>query len=176
MGDILMGIWSPNAPGRPILLLCHMDTVWPVGTLPDQVPIRQDEDRFYGPGALDMKAGIVIAIEAIRALQVLGQMPQRPIYMMVTTDEETGSHHSRQIILETAAECALTLVMEPAAQDNEGLKTWRKGIGNYTITARGKASHAGAAPEEGVNAVVELAHQTIALHSLNALRQALQSA
>lgn len=169
VGDLRLAKWNVDAPGLPILLLCHMDTVWPAGTLAT-MPIRRDEHRLYGPGALDMKVGITIAIEAIRGLQAAGEMPARPIWLLLTSDEETGSHHSKEVILETAQQCGLVLVMEPATE-NEGLKTWRKGIGNYTIRARGLASHAGNAPEAGINAIIEIANQALVLNSLNQLRK-----
>jgi glutamate carboxypeptidase len=170
VGDLLLAKWNAEAPGSPIMLMGHMDTVWPGGTLDHDVPVRRDENRFSGPGALDMKAGIVIALEAIRGLQDRGEMPERPIWMLLTSDEEIGSDNSRELILQLASSVALCLVMEPAAE-NEGLKTSRKGLAAYRITARGRAAHAGNAPEEGSNAIVELAHQAIALHALNQLRK-----
>ena len=170
VGDIRLAKWNANLPGKPILILGHIDTVWAMGTLENNVPLRLEDGKLHGPGALDMKAGIAIAFEAIRGLQERGEMPPRPIWRLLTTDEETGSDHSREFIIELAQQCGLCLVMEPAT-DNEGLKTSRKGIARYWITARGIASHAGAAPEQGINAIIELAHQAIAVHKLNALRQ-----
>jgi glutamate carboxypeptidase len=170
VGDIRLAKWNAASPGKPILLLTHMDTVWPLGTLTDAVPLRQEEGRLHGPGALDMKAGIAIAMEAIRGLQARQTFPQRPLWLLLTSDEETGSDHSRELIVEIAQQCALCLVMEPATE-NEGLKTWRKGIGSYTITAKGRAAHSGDAPEAGINAIIELAHQAIVLQGLNRLRQ-----
>lgn len=170
VGDIRLAKWNTNAAGTPILILVHLDTVWPVGTLANTMPLKHEEGKLYGAGVLDMKAGIAIALEAIRGLQDRGEFPERPIWMLLTTDEETGSEHSQDLILETARECGLCLVMEPAAE-NEGLKTSRKGIAKYWVTALGLASHAGNAPEAGINAIVELAHQMLALHNLNRLRQ-----
>ena len=169
VGDIRLAKWNETASGKPILLLCHMDTVWAGGTLA-QMPIRRDEYRLYGPGALDMKAGITIAIEAVRGLQAHGTFPNRPIWLLLTTDEETGSHHSRDLIIELAQQSGVVFVMEPATE-NEGLKTWRKGNASYWIKAVGRASHAGNAPEAGINAIIEIANQAIALNSLNLLRK-----
>jgi glutamate carboxypeptidase len=148
-------------------MLCHLDTVWPVGTL-DTMPLRADGGLLYGPGALDMKGGVVIALEAIRGLVNRGELPRRPIGILLNGDEETGSFYSRDTIRQLAAQAGLVLVMEPAA-DGEALKTWRKGIARYTVRTVGRASHAGNAPEAGINAVIEAAHQALALHGLNDL-------
>lgn len=170
VGNIRLVQWNKTSKGTPILILAHLDTVWPAGTLADDMPLKREENRLFGPGVLDMKAGVAIAVEAIRGLRDRRQMPDRPIWLLLTTDEETGSAYSRELIIELAQQCGLILVMEPAA-DNGGLKTSRKGISEYTVKAKGIASHAGLAPEEGVNAIVELAHQTLKIHSLNNLRQ-----
>lgn len=167
VGNLRLARWNDGAPGKPILLLAHMDTVWPAGTLAT-MPLREEDGILYGPGVVDMKGGIVVALEAIRGLRDLGAMPQRPIWILFTSDEETGSHHSRDLICALAAQAGLVLVMEPAA-DGEAFKTWRKGIARYTVRTTGRASHAGQAPEAGVNAVIEAAHQAIYLHSLNDL-------
>ncbi len=170
VGNMRLAKWNAEKTGQPILLLAHLDTVWPAGTLETSMPLRRDESRLFGPGVLDMKAGIVIALEAIHGLRERNELPDSPLWLLLTTDEETGSTHSRKLIVELAQQCRLVLVLEPAA-DNGGLKTSRKGISEYTVKARGVASHAGLAPEEGVNAVVELAHQTLKIHSLNNLRK-----
>src|SRR5690554_1345528 len=133
------------------------------------MPLRRDGDLMFGPGVLDMKGGVVIALEAVRGLIDRGALPHRPIWLLFNGDEETGSISSRTTICELAARCGLVLVMEPAAE-GEGLKTWRKGIARYTVRTTGRASHAGNAPEAGVNAVIEAAHQALALHALNDLR------
>lgn len=165
VGDLVFAAWNQDAPGKPILLVTHMDTVWPVDTL-QTMPLREEGGLLYGPGTLDMKGGIVVALEAIRGLRERGELPNRPIWMFNNSDEETSSIHSRDLLREKAAKCGLVLVMEPAA-DGEALKTWRKGIGEWTIRAKGLASHAGQAPEKGINAVIEIAHQALYLHRLN---------
>lgn len=164
-GDLLIAVWNQDAPGKPIMLLTHMDTVWPVGTL-QTMPIREEGGLLYGPGALDMKGGIVVALEAIRGLRERGELPRRPIWIFFNSDEETSSIYSRDLLCEKAKECGLVLVMEPAAE-GEAFKTWRKGIGHYVVRAHGRASHAGQAPEKGINAVIEIAQQAMFLHRLN---------
>ena len=169
VGDMRLAKWNENAPGLPILFLIDIDTVWPIGTLAAR-PVRiDDEGRLFGPGAIDMKAGIAIVLTAIRGLVERGELPQRPIWVLMTSDEEVGSIHSKQTIIDTAKQCGLVLVMEPATKD-EALKTWRKGIATYEIQVEGRASHAGNAPEQGINAIVELAQQIMELNAMNDLR------
>jgi glutamate carboxypeptidase len=166
-GDIPFAVWNGDAPGKPIMILTHLDTVWPVGTL-ETMPLREENGVLYGPGVVDMKAGIVIALEALCGLRDRGEIPHRPIWMFHNSDEETGSPNSRALIVEKARECGLVLVMEPASE-GEAIKTWRKGIARYTVHTRGRASHAGQAPEKGINAVIEAAHQALDIHALNDL-------
>lgn len=168
VGDISLAKWNVEAAGKPILILVHLDTVWPEGTLATEVPLKVTESHVYGPGALDMKGGIVGCIAAIQGLQALGEFPNRPIWMLLTTDEETASNHSRDLIQEIAGQAGLVLVPEPAS-DNEALKTMRKGLGRYWVRSVGLASHSGNAPEAGVNAIIDNAHQAIKLHDLNDL-------
>ncbi len=169
VGDVHVARWNNDAPGKPIMLLTHIDTVWPVGTL-ENMPLREENGVLYGPGVLDMKGGVVIALEAIRGLVERGELPERPIWLFLNSDEETGSAYSRALIHELAAQVGLVLVMEPAAE-GEAIKTWRKGFARYRITTKGRASHAGQAPEQGINAVIEAAHQALFLHGLNDLAQ-----
>ncbi len=167
VGDHVLGLWGPDTPEvSQILLLSHMDTVWPLGTLAAQPP-RLDGDRYYGPGAYDMKAGIVIALAAIQGLQSLH--PARPferrIALLCTSDEEIGSHHSRAVIEELAARSELVLCLEPALPGRV-MKTARKGVGSFTIRAKGKAAHAGSDHHKGVNAIQEMAIQIQVLQAL----------
>lgn len=169
VGDFLLAKWNENAPGQPIMFLLHIDTVWPSGTLAER-PVRIDDDgRLFGPGAIDMKGGITIALTALRGLRARGELPQRPIWVLMTSDEEVGSIYSQPIIEETARQCGLVLVMEPATPE-EALKTWRKGIASYTVRVEGRASHAGNAPEQGINAIVDLAQQVLRLNGFNDLK------
>jgi glutamate carboxypeptidase len=169
VGDMLLAKWNEDASGKPLMFLIHIDTVWPEGTLAER-PVRIDEEgKLFGPGAIDMKGGITVALWSIRGLVERGELPNRPIWILMTSDEEVGSVHSEALIKEKAAECGLVLVMEPATKE-EALKTWRKGVGNFTITVEGRPSHAGNAPEQGINAVVELAQQTMKLNAMNDLK------
>ncbi|NWG17753.1 MAG: M20 family metallopeptidase [Chloroflexi bacterium] len=169
VGDFLLAKWNENAPGKPIMFLIHIDTVWPQGTLAERPTRIDDEGRLFGPGAIDMKGGITVALWAIRGLVERGELPERPIWILMTSDEEVGSIHSEPVIKELAAQAGLVLVMEPATKE-EALKTWRKGVGTYHIEVEGRPSHAGNAPEQGINAVIELAQQALKLHGLNDLK------
>lgn len=169
VGDIVLGKWNADADGKPILIVSHMDTVHPLGSVAER-PVRiEDDGRMYGPGAVDMKGGIVIALFAIQALIDRDELPERPIWYLATSDEEIGSKHSREIIEELAQESALVLVTEPPTGDGS-LKTWRKGTASYTMTIIGKASHAGNEPEMGINAIIEFAQQALDLNKLTDLK------
>src|SRR5687767_7338331 len=145
-----------------ILLLCHMDTVFPLGTL-SKIPYREADEKIFGPGTLDMKAGIVISLAGIEEAQKSGL--NRPVTLLCTSDEEIGSHTSRELIESLAKESALVLVMEPALLDGS-LKTWRKGVGEFLVKTKGRAAHAGGDHQAGRNAIEEMAHQVIAIQKL----------
>lgn len=161
-GDLLLAQWGSGTGA--ILLLCHMDTVYDLGTLKQQ-PIREMDGRLYGPGVYDMKGGITIALTAIRALIENGRMPARPIQILFTSDEEIGSEHSRQAIESLAQNAALVLVLEPALT-NGAIKTARKGTGTIRVNAYGRSAHAGADHAKGCNAIEELAHHVISAQKL----------
>lgn len=158
-GDFLFARWNADRPGLPIMFLMHMDTVWPVGTVANR-PIHVKGDRLIGPGTWDMKGSIACVLSALKGLRDRGEFPDRPIWALFTSDEETGSAASWSTIEHYTQQAGLCLVMEFAAT-NGGIKTWRKGIARYTLNVTGRASHAGNAPEKGINAVVEAAHQTL---------------
>jgi len=162
-GDHVRARWGQGEGGT--LLLCHMDTVWDVGTLARR-PVRVEEGRLYGPGALDMKGGISNALWAIRALQELDLLPSRRVTLLLTSDEETGSRTSRAVLEAEAQRHDRVLVLEPAQPPNAALKTWRKGTGAYRVRATGRAAHAGVDHAKGINAIEELAHQILALQGL----------
>ncbi len=168
VGDFLLAKWGEDAPGTPILFLIHIDTVWPTGTLAER-PIRIEEGKIFGPGAVDMKGGITLVLSTIKGLQATGQMPHRPIWVLMTSDEEVGSIHSEPVIKEVAPQCGLVLVMEPGTKEG-ALKTWRKGIATYTMTIEGRPSHAGNAPEQGINSIIEFAQQALEINKLNDLK------
>ncbi len=158
-----------NFPGRDtqsgcLLVLMHLDTVWPLGTL-ERMPIREENGRLYGPGMYDMKASVSIAWLALRALRDLGQAPRRSVRLLFTSDEEVGSDTSAGLIRSEAQQSALVLVMEPALPGGE-IKTARKGVGDFKVVAYGRSAHAGGNHERGVNAIQELAGHVLALQKL----------
>jgi len=148
------------------LLLGHTDTVHPRGTLNAQNGLRLDGDRLYGPGIFDMKASCVMAVEALHAQTAVSQQPQRSVTLLLTCDEEIGSPTGRALVEQEARRAAQVLVLEPPAPGG-CVKTARKGVGGWTVSAHGIASHAGLHPEQGASAILELARQTERLHSLN---------
>lgn len=152
--------------GDGILVLCHMDTVWDLGTCA-QRPCRTEDGRLYGPGAYDMKGGIVIALTAVAGLRALDRRPALPVTLLITSDEERGSRTSRELIEREAARSRVVLCLEPALSTG-ALKTFRKGTGLYRVTALGRAAHAGADHENGVNAIEELALQIVTIQRLTA--------
>ncbi|HEY2402846.1 MAG TPA: M20 family metallopeptidase [Steroidobacteraceae bacterium] len=137
---------------KPVLLLGHLDTVWPMGTL-QAMPWREKDGRFWGPGVLDMKAGVVMALVAVRALGELGI--SRPVTLLLNSDEEVGSPVSRPITERLALASEAVLVLEPA----QGLacKTARKGVGDYRLEVKGVAAHSGVDFASGHSAILELA-------------------
>jgi glutamate carboxypeptidase len=141
-----------------VLLVGHLDTVWPLGTL-DRWPFEVRDGRATGPGVFDMKAGVVQLLFALAALE-----SRDGVSVLLTTDEETGSPTARPLIEETAAGIEAALVLEPSSAG--ALKTERKGVALYRIDVRGRAAHAGLDPEKGANAAVELAHQLLAVAAL----------
>ncbi|MEV2245744.1 2-dehydropantoate 2-reductase [Streptomyces sp. NPDC049970] len=163
-GDILIRRY-PGAGDRPVLLLGHYDTVWPTGTL-DRWPFRRDGDRITGPGVFDMKAGLVQAVWALRALDALG-LPRPACTLMLNGDEETGSLTSSEDIVAEARNSRAALVFEAAADG--AVKTARKGVGLFTVTVTGREAHAGLDPQAGASAVDELAHQIVRLADLRDL-------
>lgn len=146
-----------------ILLMCHMDTVFPIGTL-EKMPYREADGKVYGPGVLDMKSGIVISLAAIESLQNSSGL-KRPVTLLCTSDEEVGSLTSEELIVKLARESELVLVLESAMLDGS-LKTWRKGVGNFLVEVKGRASHAGSAHAEGRNAIEEISHQVLAIQKM----------
>lgn len=154
-GDHLLARWGEGEGGA--LLLCHMDTVWPLGTLKER-PVRIEDGKLYGPGADDMKGGIVITLYAMRALQELNLMPKKRITLIINSDEEVGTVTSRAAIEEQALQHDVVFVMEPPVPPG-ALKTQRKGVGEFHVRVTGLATHAGADHAKGVNAIEELARQ-----------------
>lgn len=149
---------GPGAPAGQILVLGHTDTVYERGTL-ERMPFRVASGRAFGPGVLDMKAGLAIALAAVDALRAAGLGPRRRLVFLWTPDEEIGSEASRAAIEREARRSACVLVLEPGTGPRGKLKTARKAAGEFTLEVTGRAAHAGVNPQDGVNAVHELALQ-----------------
>ena len=151
---------------RPILVLGHLDTVYAKDTL-RRMPLRVARGRAFGPGTFDMKGGLVIALFAVDALRALKFPLRRNLIFLWTSDEEIGSPSSRQIIEREARKCQAVFVLEPALGKRGSLKTRRKGVGEVQISVTGRAAHAGINPQDGLNAVHELAFQIARLAEFN---------
>jgi glutamate carboxypeptidase len=149
---------------KQLMIVGHLDTVWPAGTLAAR-PFRIEDGRAYGPGIFDMKAGATIATFALRAIKGLGRRTRRAVTMLMTCDEETGSHFSRPFIEDEARRARAALVLEPPIPGG-AVKTARKGGGEYELVVHGKSAHAGNDPRAGVSAITEMAHQVLAINNL----------
>ena len=157
-------------PHSQLLVLGHYDTVYASGTLA-KMPFRTAAGRVYGPGVFDMKAGIVQALFALDAIQQMGAEPPKKIVFLWTSDEEIGSESSRKLLETEALRSDAVFVLEPSLGPKGLLKTARKGVGEAEIVVHGRASHAGLAPEKGVNAIHELALQIAQAEKWNDLRR-----
>lgn len=169
-GDHLQVNFSGRDPRKPVLLLGHFDTVYPLGTLAS-MPCREDKGKLTGPGVLDMKTGIVLMMFAIEALREwYGELP-RPVTVFLVTDEEVGSTSSRKITEALARQSAGVLVLEPSYGPHGAVKTARKGVGEYAVKVSGIAAHAGLDPSKGHSAIVELARQIDVIRKLTDLKK-----
>jgi glutamate carboxypeptidase len=168
-GDNLQIDFPGSSNAKPVLLLGHFDTVYPLGTLPS-MPCRIEDGRLYGPGVLDMKAGIALMLVALEALQTWHRQLPRPVTVFLVSDEEVGSYSSRKITEDLARKSAAVLVLEPAAGLRGAVKTARKGVGEYTLSVKGIAAHAGLDPGKGHSAILELARQIAVVSKLNDLK------
>jgi glutamate carboxypeptidase len=175
-GDHVEAIFLPSSTQAPdsdsgrvflpedkILLLCHMDTVFPLGTL-QRMPFYEKEGMIYGPGVADMKGGIVIALETLASI-MRSMSLTRPVTVLFTSDEETGSRSSVELIRDLSSGSSLVLVLEPGMPDGS-LKTWRKGVGEFTVRVHGRAAHAGGDHQSGRNAIEEMAYQVISIQKM----------
>ena len=171
------GAFAGTTNAKPVLLLGHYDTVYPMGTLVS-MPCRVEHDRLTGPGVLDMKSGIALMLHALAGLQdwnqaaSRGELP-RPVTVLLVSDEEVGSESSRSITESLAKRAAAVLVLEPSYGPHGAVKTARKGVGEYLVKVTGKASHAGLDFEKGVNAIRELAHQIERISGFTDLKKGL---
>jgi glutamate carboxypeptidase len=157
---------SAGKPRGQILVLGHYDTVYASGTL-RKMPFRLAAGKVFGPGVFDMKAGIVQALFALRTLQQLAPPLFKRIVFLWTSDEEIGSESSRNLIEGEAERSDAVFVLEPALGSRGLLKTARKAVGEAELSIKGRASHAGLAPEKGVNAIHELALQLARIRQWN---------
>ncbi len=171
-GDSLQIDFDGETHRKPVLLLGHYDTVYPLGTLAN-MPCKIENGRLLGPGVLDMKSGIALMLHAIEALRAWHGALPRPVTVFLVSDEEVGSYSSRKITETLAKESAGVLVLEPAAGLRGAVKTARKGVGEYKLRVKGVAAHAGLDPGKGHSAILELSRQIAAIAKLNHLRQGL---
>jgi glutamate carboxypeptidase len=171
-GPHLRIAWAPGKtkPRSQLLVLGHYDTVYASGTLA-KMPFRTAAGRVFGPGVFDMKAGIVQALFALDAIRESGVALTKKLVFLWTSDEEIGSESSRRLLETEAKRSDAVFVLEPALGPKGLLKTARKGVGEAEIIVRGRASHAGLAPERGVNAIHELALQIVRVNKWNDLRR-----
>ena len=168
-GDHLQVDFTGDEQGQPLLLLGHFDTVYEVGTI-ESMPWREEKGRLYGPGVFDMKSGIVLMMFALAALrEIRGGLP-RPVKVLLVSDEEGGSDSSRALTENLARQCAAVLVCEPSGPGG-ALKTARKGVGSFTVKVTGQASHSGLDFEKGQSAILELAHQILAISRMTDLQR-----
>jgi glutamate carboxypeptidase len=172
-GDHLQVDFAGKRGGKPILLLGHYDTVYPVGTL-KTMPCRIADGRIHGPGTLDMKSGIAMMLHAIEALRSWHQdtMP-RPVTVLLVSDEEVGSDSSRHVTESLAKRSEAVLVLEPSFGQHGAVKTARKGVAEYTMKVTGIAAHSGLDFEKGESAILELARQIPLISKLTDLKRGL---
>jgi len=165
-GNHLLARWiCQRSRRKPVLILGHLDTVWDMGES-QRRPARIELGKLFGPGAVDMRGGLTLVLALAKYLGAYSSTLERPVTVLLSSDEEVGSLTSRTLIEAEALESETVLVMEPCLPGG-ALKTFRKGVGRFTITARGVGAHAGVDYSKGVSAIRELAHQVLALYKLN---------
>jgi len=163
--DHLRARWpATHEPRNHLLILTHVDTVWP-GDETTRRPFQHDGDRATGPGIFDMKTGIIQSLEAIDAVLALQPLEHTTLTLLVTTDEEVGSPTSRDLIEREASTADVVLVTEPSS--DAALKSSRKGVGMYRVSAHGRSAHAGLEPQAGRSAILEIARQIPLIDALN---------
>ncbi|MEQ1613292.1 MAG: M20 family metallopeptidase [Hyphomicrobiaceae bacterium] len=159
---VVSSAWGSADPG--ILVLCHLDTVHPRGTIKD-LPFRVDGDRVFGPGIYDMKGGAYLAFAAYQAIARAGRKTPLPLRFIYSADEEVGSPTSRALIEAHARNAKYVLVTEPA-RDGGKIVTSRKGVGRFVLTANGRPAHSGAKHEAGRSAILEVAHHVVDIEAM----------
>ncbi len=163
-GNIVKAEWKSGRAGKPVLVLGHMDTVWPGGTILKR-PFQVTGGRAYGPGVFDMKGGLLLGALACEAFRQGMVDPGRDVVFLFTSDEEIGTEAGLPYLREAAAGCCAVLCLEPPLPGG-GAKTFRKGVGELTVTVEGVPAHAGLDHEKGANAIVELARQLVRIQAL----------
>ncbi len=169
-GNHIVARWIGKGP--KILIIGHIDTVWELGTL-ERMPFRREGEIAYGPGIFDMKGGIVVTYFALQLLREHG-LHHSNVTLLLNSDEEEGSETSRGLIEREAQNASCAFVLEPSGPDN-GLKTKRRGVGEYLIRTFGRAAHAGVEPEKGVSAIEELCRQILTIQSWNKERSGISA-
>lgn len=163
-GDILKLESRPDDNGPRLLIVTHIDTVHPIGTL-DDLPVRRDGDKLFGPGVYDMKGGAYLAFEAYRALARINEAPNLPLTFLVMPDEEAGSPIGRHTIEAEAKRACAALVVEPAREGGK-IVTARNGAARYYLSAVGKPAHSGSRHQDGASAIREIAAKTVGLEAM----------
>jgi glutamate carboxypeptidase len=163
LGDVLRVTAGPANGQKPVLVMSHVDTVHPVGTLAGELPLRRDGDRLYGPGIYDMKGGAFLAATAFLDVARRGSSP-RPLVYLFTPDEEIGSPTTRAMIEDEGRKAAFALVTEPA-RDGGRIVTARKGVGRFDVTVTGRPAHSGSRHADGRSAIREAARQILEIES-----------
>jgi glutamate carboxypeptidase len=166
LGDVLRVRCDPTRDEPGVLVLSHMDTVHPVGTLAGKLAYRREGDRVYGPGIYDMKGGLVLAVAAFRRIAHARRRTPLPLTFLFTPDEEVSSLATRGVIEREAAGQRYVLVTEPA-RDGGKIVTARKGVGAFVIRAHGRPAHAGSNPDKGRNAILAMAEIALAIEGFN---------
>lgn len=164
LGDILVLRAGPGNGEDAILLMSHLDTVHPVGTLEAELPLRIEGNRLYGPGVFDMKASAYIALRAFKQVVFDGKL-KRPLVFLFTPDEEIGSPTTRELIETLAQKASCALVTEPGREGGK-VVTARKGVGRFEVTIEGRASHSGTRPQDGISAIREAARQILDIEAM----------
>lgn len=164
LGDALVLRAGPQTGEPAILILSHLDTVHPVGTLERDLPLKRDGDRLYGPGVYDMKGGAWLALQAFKDVAREGTAA-RPLVFLVTPDEEIGSPFTRPVIEDLGRRSAFALVTEPA-RDNGRIVTSRKGVGRFDVHVEGRPAHSGSRHQDGRSAIREAARQILAIEGM----------
>src|SRR5918993_3742778 len=164
LGDVLVLRAGPQTGEPGILIMSHLDTVHPIGTIERDLPVRQEGDRLYGPGVYDMKGGAFFALEAFREVAARGTA-SRPLVFLVTPDEEIGSPLTRPIIEDFSRRAAYALVTEPAREGGR-VVTSRKGVGRFECRVEGRPAHAGSRHPDGRSAIREAARQILRIENM----------